>query len=153
MYLAFVVVFLILSIGGWWIWHNVSLMSNGRFGIFLLDTDEVVISGEDIVSYAKSVHEVKLTEEGATKIEQLSLKVPVDGTKFVIKINGQEIYRGWFWSPVSSISCSGVVIETLVRNNTIRIETGYPSFHFQGEDPRNNPDLLNYFQVVGKLVD
>ena len=103
--------------------------------------------------YTKTSHEVKLTEEGAKKIEKLSLTVPLNVTKFMIKINGKEIYGGWFWSPISSIPCSGVVIETFVRNETIKIETGYPSSHFQGEDPRNNSAVFNYFQAVGKLVD
>lgn len=103
--------------------------------------------------YKKTSHEIKLTEEGAEKIEQLSLKVPLNGTKFMIKVNGEEIYGGWFWSPISSIPCSGVVIMTLVRNETIKIETGYPSSHFHGEDPRNNLTVFNHFQAVGKLVD
>jgi hypothetical protein len=136
--------FLIITIGGWWILHNVSIISTGGFGIYLLDTDEVIVSDEDIISYMKSSHEVKLTEEGAKKIEKLSLTVPLNGTRFVIKINGKAIYSGWFWSPISSISCSSVVIETIVRNNTIKIETGYPTSHFQGEDPRNNPEVFNY---------
>lgn len=152
-YGALTATFLIITIGGWWILHNVSLISTGGFGIYLLDTDEVVVSDEDIVSYKKSSHEIKLTEEGAKKIEKLSLKVPMNGTKFVIKINDRDIYRGWFWSPISSMPCSGVVIETFVRNNTIKIETGYPSSHFQGEDPRNDPEVLKYFQAFGKLID
>ena len=152
-YGALSAVFLIITFGGWWILHNVSIISTGGFGIYLLDTDEVVVSDEDIVYYTKASHEVKLTEEGAKKIEKLSLTVPLNGTKFMIKINGKEIYGGWFWSPISSIPCSGVVIEALVRNETIKIETGYPSSYFQGKDPRNNSLIFNYFQAVGKLFD
>ena len=146
-------VFLIITFGGWWILHNVSMISSGGFGIYLLDTDKVVVSDEDIVYYTKASHEVKLTEEGAKKIDKFSLTVPLNGTKFMIKINGKEISGEWFWSPISSIPCSGLVIETLVRNETIKIETGYPSSHFQGEDPRNNSSIFNYFHAVGKLVD
>ena len=86
--------FLIITIGVWCILHNVSIISTGGFGIYLLDTDEVVVSDEDIVYYTKASHEVKLTEEGAKKIEKLSLTVPLNGTKFMIKINGKRFMAG-----------------------------------------------------------
>jgi len=126
---------------------------NEEFGIYLVDHDELVISDGDIIYYNGSSHEIRLTEEGAQKIEELSMRVPLNGTRFVMKIKGEDIYDGWFWSPISSLSCSGIVIETLVRNNTIRIETGYPSSYFQGEDPRSNPKIFDHFQSIGKLVD
>jgi hypothetical protein len=153
LYTVLIVAFLAIAIGGWWMLYNAIQVSTEDFGIYLLETNEVIVTGENILSYKKTFHEVVLTEKGANNIEKLGLKVPLNGTKFVIKINGKEIYDGWFWSPISSIPCSGIVIETLIRNNTLKIETGYPSSHFQGEDPRNNPDVFNYFQAVGKLVD
>lgn len=152
-YAVLTVGFLIIVIGGWWILHSAPQVLTERFSIYILDTNEIIISDEDIVYYKKTSHDIKLTEEGAEKIEQLSLKVPLNGTKFMIKVNGEEIYGGWFWSPISSIPCSGVVIMTLVRNETIKIETGYPSSHFRGEDPRKNLTVLNHFQALGKLVD
>ena len=152
-YAALTVSFLIIAIGVSWILYSASQVPTERFSIYLVETNEVTISDEEIMYYIKTSHEIKLAQEGAEKIEQLSLKVPMNGTKFMIKINGKEIYGGWFWSPISSIPCSSVVIETTVRNETIKIETGYPSSHFQGEDPRNNPTVFNYFQAAGKLVD
>jgi len=126
---------------------------NEGFGIYLLDHDELVISDGDIISYNGSSHEIRLTEAGAEKMEQLSMRVPLNGTRFVMKIKGEDVYDGWFWSPISSLPCSGIVIETLVRNNTIQIEAGYPPSYFQGEDPRSNPKVFSYFQSIGKLID
>jgi len=123
------------------------------FGIFLKDNNELVISENEISFYNRSSHEIILTDEGTRMIENLSLSVPMDGIPFVLRVNGENLYWGWFWSPASSISCSEVVIQTLVRDNTIQIVTGYPESHFQGEDPRNNSKLLNYLISIGKMVD
>ena len=124
----------------------------GKFGIYLSDKDQPVISGKDIVWYNKSSHEMKLTEEGLGKLEALA--VSVYGTPFVIKLNGIEIYNGSFWTPISSISFHGIVIEIFRDQNTIlKIQKGYPSSgFFVGTDPRDNSEVLDYFQRIGKLI-
>jgi len=70
------------------------------------------------------------------------------------EINGEKIYNGSFVTPISSIPQppSEVVIETLVQNNTINIQMGYPPSQPGVEDPRNNPKIFDYFQKVKKLV-
>ena len=125
--------------------------SDGGFSVYLLGSDELVISDLDIISYNKTSHEMKLTEAGVSRIE--GLQVPLNGAGFAIRVEGEEIYRGAFWSPVSSLPYHGVVIETVVNDNTVKIEAGYPSSHFQGEDPRNNPEIFDYLNRVGKLTD
>lgn len=131
----------------------IKCLKTDGFGIFLKDNNEFVISEKDIIAYNRSSHEIILTDEGIGRIENLSLSVPMDGIPFVLRVNGEDLYWGWFWSPASSIPCSEVVLQTFVRDNTIQIVTGYPESHFQGEDPRNNPTVLNYFASIGKLVD
>ena len=59
-----------------------------------MDYDELVISDADIIAYNKSSHEVKLTEEGTEKIEELGLRVPLNGTHFVMRIKGEDVYDG-----------------------------------------------------------
>lgn len=148
--MAITVVVLLLStfaIGGRFILNS---CSEKGFGIFLAEDDIRVISDRDIVSYNRSSHEIRLTEVGAEKIR--ALKVPVYGRPFVTKVNEEEIYNGSFWTPISSMSYSGPVIQTIIRNNTIKIEMGYPTSQFEGKDPRNDPRILDYFQIVGKLV-
>jgi hypothetical protein len=121
------------------------------FGIYLLENNELVLSDEEIVWYDKVSYEIKLTDEGANKIE--ALEVPVTGSPFVIKIDGEEIYDGSFWVSFSSLSYSGIVIDTLkVQNNTISIDLGYPSSgFFEGADHRNDSRILDHFQKLGKL--
>ncbi|MEM2931099.1 MAG: hypothetical protein QW797_09625 [Thermoproteota archaeon] len=122
------------------------------FGIYLSESDELVISDEDIVWYNKTSHEIRLTAGGVEKIK--ALRVPVTGIPFVIKIDGKKIYDGSFWVSISSLSYSGIVIDTLkIQDDTIKIEKGYPSPEFfEGVDPRNNSEVLDHFQKIGKLV-
>ena len=124
----------------------------GGFGIYLTENNTLAISDEDIVWYNRTSHEIKLTEEGVKKIE--GLQVSLYGSPFVTEISGEKIYSGYFVTPISSISQppSEVVIETLVQNNTIKIQIGYPPSQFAAEDPRNNPKIFDHFQNIKKLV-
>ena len=82
-----------------------------------MKNNEQVLSDEEIVWYDKTSHEIKLTEEGVRRIK--ALEVSVSGSPFVIRINDEEIYEGSFWVSFSSLSYSGVVIDTLrIQNNT-----------------------------------
>lgn len=143
----------IAVVGGWFVLSSQLQTSNEGFGIYLLENNELVISDRDIVSYNKTSHEIKLTEEGVRKIEALSFEVPVYGKPLVVKLNDREIYNGSFWSPISSVAVSGIVIDTFVQDNTIRIEAGYPSSEFfKGIDPRNNSEIFEFFRRIGKLT-
>jgi len=145
-------------VGGWSVLSTRLHTSREGFGIYLLDNNELVVSDKDIVSYNKTCHEIKLTEEGVRKIGALSFEVPVYGKPFVVKLNDREMYNGSFWSSFSSVSCSGVVIVDVLAvrdgvTDTVRIEAGYPSSEFfKGVDPRNNLEILDHFQRVGKLT-
>ena len=146
-----VLVVVCITAAGWWLISGPHQTEG--FGIFLVDKNELVISDREIIVYNGSSHEIILTEKGTTKIENLSSRVSLDGIAFVLRIKGENIYGGMFWSPISSLPCSEVVIQTLVRNNSIQIAAGYPHSAFQGEDPRNNSTIFNYFKSVGKLAN
>jgi hypothetical protein len=144
-----ILTFIGISVAGCFLLSN---QFQGSFGIYLLENNKLVISEEDIVWYNRTSHEIKLTELGVKKIE--GLQVSVYGSPFVIKINGEKIYNGSFVTPISPISSppSEVVIVTLVQNNVINIQMGYPPSQFEAEDPRNNPKIFDYFQNIKKLV-
>jgi len=129
-----------------------SHQSQGCFGIYLTESNKLVISDEDIVWYNRTSHEIRLTELGVKNIE--GLQVSVYGNPFAAKIGGVQIYNGLFVTPISSISQppSEVVIETVVHNNTIKIQMGYPPSQFGAEDPRNNSKIFDCFQSIKKLV-
>jgi len=143
----------VAMVGGWLLLSNQLQPSSKWFGIYILESGELVISDKEIISYNKTSHEIRLTEEGVRKIEALSFGVPMYGKPFVIKLDGRGIYNGSFWSPISSVSASGIVIDTFVQDNTIRIEAGYPSSEFfKGIDPRNNSEIFEFFRKAGKLT-
>lgn len=134
---------------GWFILISRLQVSEEGFGIYFLENDHPVISDKDIISYNKTSHEIKLTEEGVEKIRALSFEVPLYGKPFVVKLDGRKIYNGSFWSPISSIAPPGIVIDTLLQDDIIKIENP-PSF--QGVEPRDNSEIFDHFQKVGKLT-
>jgi hypothetical protein len=129
--------------------YLINQVQSGKFGIYLLKNNELVISDEDIVWYENKSYDIKLTDKGARKIQ--TLQVGVYGEPFSIKIGNEEIYNGSFWTPISSISYHGIVIETLVDDNTIQLEKGYQPNSYKGIDPRADTRIDNYFRKIGKL--
>ena len=134
------------------------------FGIYLLDNDELVLSEHHIEVYYEDTHNIELNEEGIQKWNSYMTweTIPkqtesLHSRDFVLKIKGEEIYRGKFYSMVSSISYSGVVVmDALIEldsdHNTIRIEFGYPTPAFaEGEDPRNAPEVIDFLDKHGLL--
>jgi len=142
----------IFAVFGWFVLCQQLQVSKESFGIYLLENYELVISDEDIVWYNQTSHEVKLAKGGVEKIE--ALHVSLYGSPFVVKVNGEEIYNGSFVTPISSIPIppSEVVIETLVQDNIIKIQRGYPASQFGDQDSRNNPKIFGHFQRIGKLA-
>ena len=79
------------------------------FGLHLADSDELIFSEEHIVAYDWDSHTIELNNKGLEKwnsyiddvdIPRLDTKFYKEG--FVVKIKGEEIYRGQFTSIVSS---------------------------------------------------
>jgi hypothetical protein len=163
---------------------RVSKQTPGSFlGIYLVDTDELVLSAQDMAAYLRATHEIVLNESGIEKWNSYVVRdspydppmpfdpaIPFDGPipspvsiagglyqkEFSLRIDNREIYRGYFWSALSSVSCEGVVIlDALLPcdsvRNTIQIENGYPGPLPGAEDPRDNAELLNFFAAWGLL--
>ncbi len=136
-----------------WRFLNPNLQSQEEgFGIYLREDHKLVVSDEDFVSYNQTSHEIKLTKSGAGKIE--ALNISVFGDPFVVKIDGEEIYNGTFMTPISSlpVASSEAVIVTLVQNDTIRIQMGYPGTEPADRDPRKDSRVFDFFQKTGKLI-
>ena len=133
------------------------------FGIYLVESDELVISDQHIEAYYWDSHAIELNVEGIEKWNSYityggepKLQYTLFGEDFVLKVKGEEIYRGKFYSMVSSASYSGVVIlESLIKlnesQNTIRINFGYGPVLDAGEDPRNNQEVFDYLESKGLL--
>ena len=76
---------------------------------------------------------------------------------FAVMIDNSELYRGKFWSVFSSQSYYGVVILDMAfprpgALGTVRIQYGYPEIVGDSEDdPRNHPEILEFFAAKGLL--
>jgi len=116
--------------------------------------DQPFISIGDIITYNVQTHELKLTDTAFERISQL--EVPMNGRSFMVCVDKKPIYFGAFWSPVSSFSFDGVTIWKPYSSQgpaIITLELGYPSSSFyNGEDPRNSPEILKSLKQVGKLI-
>lgn len=124
---------------------------------YVMDVSKAEIAGDPIISYS---------DIASYDIDKhtLTLTVPHDfytrqdlfGTPFVVTLDSEKIYGGWFWSSLSSAICNWVVINLLppteeLEENQIRITLGYPNeSFFVGFDPRNHPRILNRLAHDGK---
>jgi hypothetical protein len=116
--------------------------------------DEPIISIDDTISYDAVTHSITISHEAVERIR--NLEIPVDGKSFLVCVDKNPVYWGAFWTPISSISFSGVNIWKLygTEHNIIKLELEYPGTgFFQGEDPRNNPEIMESLKKAGKLIN
>lgn len=143
------------------------------FGIYLVDSGELVLSEQHIKAYRRGMHfyvddtethVIELNEEGISRWNSFmtyeSIPKLTDSLcyrDFVLKIEGEEIYRGQFYSMASSTGYGGVVIlDALFKldndNNCLWISYGYawPELDPE-EDPRNSPEVIDFLEQRGLL--
>ncbi|UCD09382.1 MAG: hypothetical protein JSU79_01695 [Dehalococcoidales bacterium] len=116
--------------------------------------EEPIISIEDTISYDAVTHTITITHEAVERIR--NLEVPVNGKSFLVCVDKNPIYWGAFWTPISSVSFNGVNIWKIYGEelDIIKLELGYPAeSFFQGEDPRNNPEVMTSLKHAGKLIN
>jgi hypothetical protein len=117
--------------------------------------EQPIIALSDIITYNAQTHEITLTASAFERISQL--EVPVRGKSFVVCVDRGPIYWGALWTPISSMSFSGVTIwQPLIPQepHIIKLELGYPSPAFyEGDDPRNNAEVMESLEQAGKLIN
>jgi hypothetical protein len=146
-----VLITICIAFASWWFLYSQPLKKNG-FGIYLLENNSLIISDENIISYNKTSHEIRLTQEQIGKIEETQASLY---GRFVVRINENEIYRGIFVPPYISRSfpSSEIVIIPIVQNENLKIQMGYPAEEFSDEDPRNNVKIFEYFEKTKRLIE
>lgn len=114
-----------------------------------------LITEADVISYNPETHQMELAEEAYARVISLfSLPVDVDGLPFVVVVDDEPIYSGAFYTPVSSLSYSGVVIMQPLgeKARTLSFGLGYPGADlFEGKDPRSDSRIINRLGMVNKL--
>lgn len=114
---------------------------------------KALIAYKDIINYDTASHTISLSYP----LESLKIKRNVYGVPFLITLGGEKIYGGWFWTSISSIPCSWVVVLLDYpgydfSNNLLTLQLGYPtSDFFIGNDPRKNAKIMNRLRSDGKI--
>jgi hypothetical protein len=141
------------------------------FAIVRVDTGEIILSDRDLTGYDADRHELILNDAGIERWNSFihfdrSFDPPIPKLGgglyqkgFSVRIGGEEVYRGRFWSMVSSLGVSGVVMLDVLfplnnERNRVRFDLGYPTRAFAGPgtmDPRNDVRIIGYFRRHGLL--
>lgn len=136
------------------------------FGIY--QGQNLILSDDDIESYNRTSHEIKLTDSGLRAMRSRILYEEENGAlvpklgglylkAFSIRIDGVEMYSGTFWSRVSSSTNDGIVLLDVLAINSadsLKLEAGYPSAsNYKGADPRNNTKIMQYLKEKNKLTE
>ena len=133
------------------------------FAITLLESGEPILTDEHIAAYVWAEHRIILTPKGVERWESFiefdkSQDPPIPKLggltmkEFVVTVNGVEMYRGHFWSMLSSHLKPGVLLY-----DTMGVTRGYVRMDFErldgtsDDDPRARPEIAAYFRKQGKL--
>ncbi len=122
----------------------------------VIPTQKPLITADDIVTYDWDKHEVVLTDQGLKKLPSVN-EIGVHGKKFIVIASGVKCYIGAFWTSLSSISHSGIIINLGPYwdnrpANIIRIEHAFPSEKFAvGPDERNNTVIYEALTGLNKI--
>lgn len=153
---VFLIAALLLSI--FLISSSCNVRQKEGFGIYLSDSGELVLSEHDVKAFHSADNTLELNENGIEKWNSYltyqtvpKLANSLFSRDFVMKIEGQEICRGKFWSNVSSASYSGVVITDALfkldsNRNLLKIESGYPSSYMGSLDATTSSELVRFFE-------
>jgi hypothetical protein len=114
-----------------------------------------VISDADLVAYDFTRHLMTLKPEAMARIP----RPPVEGTPFVVAVDGQPVYPGAFATRSSSrsfavptITVDGRAMNTNQALDTLLIERAYPQPSFGvGPDPRSDPRIRGALAALRKL--
>lgn len=137
------------------------------FAIFLTETGDTVLTDADIASYDWDRHRLELTEAGMRHWESfyriddgfdppIPKLGPLTKRQFALAIDGQEMYRGRFWSAVLSSLPQGVSLYDVLgvhlgtHRGELRLAYDMPDSG-SATDPRARAEVRAYFRARGKL--
>ncbi len=112
---------------------------------FYIDLDnckaelEPFLDNKDIEKFDWTNSKIILTASGIEKLKKQ--EVPLHGLAFVLKLNGKNIYAGWFWNMYSSFGCDRVWTWQNPTENELNLAFGLGGFKC-GEDPRTDEKLI-----------
>lgn len=129
-----------------------------EFAVYLADSNQIIFSEKDIASYEPSTKTFTFTLDGARKMKSYQLFTQIYTglyqKSFIAKFGNEELYRGKFWTGLSSISEFGIIMTDVVMigpdYNTLTVTGGYPSN--QDSDKKiNDPRLIEHLKKINKI--
>ena len=126
--------------------------------IVSLESNALLISDADVLSYNLTSQEIAITDQASDRLTALgdSLYSFTDG--FVLKIDGEEIYRGVFRMAIHSAIPSPPKISILYPSMLFPSETEnrnairmfYPTFEPPSNQPETYAKFVQYFKTRGR---
>ena len=127
--------------------------------------DTAFITNDEITSFSikknttkdsKTVeqHFFHVSQEVVERINKLEIPL-FPGKQFVLLVDGEIIYGGYFWNFFSSWGCSGIVAFAI--GDKIIIERKLPDYGYENDmeaaaDRRKNPILFDCLQLTNRMV-
>lgn len=138
----------------------------GGFNISLVESGEVIVSDREVASFDWDHQILYLTPEGVERWNARAPRNPsfdpptpvlrgsLHGKRFVVSVDGAEMYRGTIWSMASSLLQLGIVTlaEPLGTTPLGRLTLQFsPDPGSPIQDPRFRPEIRKYFEEQGRL--
>ena len=125
------------------------------FRIYSLKNDALLISDADILSYNWTSQEMAITTEASERLRKIGDLYSFTGG-FVIRIDGEEIYRGIFREYTMSAIPAPPKISILFPSASFPFESVnygairmfFPSFQPPSDQPVNNAKIFQYFEKM-----
>jgi hypothetical protein len=122
---------------------------------------EPLVGMEDIITYDFKMHQITLSENASKRVS--ALKIPTDGTSFVVCVNRKPVYWGTLWPLYSSgIPPKSCVIVSYPLSHTVQLSDteGFQmspdilelNYYSENDDPRNDTRILESLKQGGKLT-
>ena len=147
------------SISALWFFGSYMMQpSKTGFRIYSIENNVLLISDADILSYNWTSQEMAITPEASERLTETGNLYSWTGG-FVVKIDGEEIYRGIFREYTMSAIPAPPRISILFPSASFPFDTVnygairmfFPSFQPPSDQPVNNAKILNYFEKINKL--
>jgi hypothetical protein len=153
-----VLLVVLASISALWFFGSYMMRpSEAGFRIYSLQNNGLLISDADILSYNWTSQEMVITSTASERLNDTENLYSLTG--FVVKIDGEEIYRGIFREHTMSAIPSPPKISICFPSSSYPFESVnygairmfFPSFQPLSDQPVNNAKLLSYFEKINKL--
>ena len=131
--------------------------SEAGFRICSIENNALLISDADVLSFNWTSQEMVITTEASERLTKIGDLYSFTG--FVIKIDGEEIYRGIFRTYDTSATPASPRISILFPSaffpfqsvNYGAIRMFFPFFQPPSDQPVNNAKIFDYFEKINKL--